>query len=182
MGKVIINNNSYFKMEKGFCKIPNFFYEICFEMGLTRVQRDIYACLIRFQNGSNRNPFPSYKTLKKYTMVQKNSTIADGIRGLEEKGLIEVISRGQTQGQSNIYKVNYVYYEDDDEMPQKAPQKAMKTLGNKTEPNRNAPARVGKIPFKRGVHAEVVTSKEAEELAEASKGYIDIDYSSFDLI
>ncbi|WP_404989342.1 helix-turn-helix domain-containing protein [Clostridium culturomicium] len=104
-----ITNKSYFEMEHGFFKVPNFIYELAEDMGLNRVERDIYMCLIRYANGSNRNPFPSYKILKKYTMVKKNDTIAKAIRRLEELGLIAVISKGTTQGQSNVYKVNYVY-------------------------------------------------------------------------
>lgn len=104
-----ITNKSYFEMESGYFKVPNFLYELAFEMGLNRVERDIYICLVRYANGSTRNPFPSYKKLKKYTMTTRNDTIAKAIRRLEELGLITVISKGTTQGQSNIYKVNYVY-------------------------------------------------------------------------
>lgn len=104
-----ITKKSYFEMESGYFKAPNFLYELAFEIGLNRVERDIYICLVRYANGSTRNPFPSYKTLKKYTMVKKNDTIAKAIRRLEELGLITVVSKGTTQGKSNVYKVNYVY-------------------------------------------------------------------------
>lgn len=158
----IINDKTYFEMEQGFFKIPNFIYELSYEMGLTRVERDIYLCLIRFQNGSNRNPFPSYKTLKKYTMITRNDTISSGIKGLEEKGLIEVISRGTTQGKSNVYKVNYIYPE---VIESPSEDVEIKTSPIKKKQNKSQQKAYSKqyIPVRRGKHDDITTSKEMEE-------------------
>lgn len=167
MGEVImvveIKENQYFEMENGYFKMPNFFYEACYEMGLTRVERDIYACLIRYQNGSNRNPFPSYKTLKKYTLISKNTTIAEGIRGLEEKGLITVISRGSTQGQSNVYKINYLYpVKEEPTEATGGPIRKSNTTTQKTQ-QKEIKESTGIIPFRRGVHESIITTTEAEK-------------------
>ena len=168
---VDINNKSYFEMESGYFKAPNFIYEVAHEMGLSRVERDIYICLIRYANGSNRNPFPSYETLRRYTLVKKSNTIAEAIRGLEEMGLITVISRGTTQGQSNVYKVNYIYPAE----PQTATESIKSSEPIKVLPRQKQQPQVKNsgmdvntaIPFKRGVHESVITSKEkAEILAE----------------
>lgn len=158
----IINDKTYFEMEQGFFKVPNFIYELCYEMGLTRVERDIYLCLLRFQNGSNRNPFPSYKTLKKYTMVKKNTTISAGIKGLEEKGLIEVISRGTTQGQSNVYKVNYIYPEVIESTSEDVEVKTS-PIKKKQNTSQQKPQKKPYIPVRRGKHDDITTSKEREE-------------------
>lgn len=158
----MINDKTYFEMEQGFFKVPNFIYELCYEMGLTRVERDIYLCLLRFQNGTTRNPFPSYKTLKKYTMITRNDTISAGIKGLEEKGLIEVISRGTTQGQSNVYKVNYIYPEVADSHSEDVEVKTS-PIKNKQNISQKKPQSRQSIPVRRGKHDDIETSKETEE-------------------
>ena len=160
MGKVIINNRPYTKDSNGFYIMPNELHLLLHEMGCNAYDKLIYEAMVRYSNNSENNPFPSYKKLQEWASCSKGS-VAKSIKHLQELKLLEVLQKGTREGQSNTYKIKYVYGQS--EAKKKAQEKAQ-------------------IPFKRGVHAEVITSKEAEELAEASKGYMYMDYSSFDLI
>ena len=172
MGKVIINNRPYTKDSKGFYIMPNELHLLLHEMGCNAYDKLIYEAMVRYSNNSENNPFPSYKKLQEWASCSKGS-VAKSIKHLQELKLLEVLQKGTREGQSNTYKIKYVYRQSE------AIQEAIKI---NTPPARKKPQEKAQIPFKRGVHAEVITSKEAEELAEASKGYIDMDYSSFDLI
>lgn len=172
MGKVIINNRPYTKDSKGFYIMPNELHLLLHEMGCNAYDKLIYEAMVRYSNNSENNPFPSYKKLQEWASCSKGS-VAKSIKHLQELQLLEVLQKGTREGQSNTYKIKYVYGQSE------AIQEA---ININTPPARKKPHEKAQIPLKRGVHAEVITSKEAEELAEASKGYMYMDYSSFDLI
>ncbi|WP_289128797.1 helix-turn-helix domain-containing protein [uncultured Clostridium sp.] len=171
MGKVIINNRPYTKDSKGFYIMPNELHLLLHEMGCNAYDKLIYEAMVRYSNNSENNPFPSYKKLQEWASCSKGS-VAKSLKHLQELELLEVLQKGTREGQSNTYKIKYVYGQ------LEANQEANKP----NPPAMKKPQEKVQIPFKRGVHAEVMTSKEAEELSEASKGYSDMDYSSFDLI
>lgn len=168
MGKVIINNKSYSEMKGNFFIVPNDLGLVLSEMNLKPNDRLIYLTMLRFANNSG-NPFPSYKKIREYTGISSDSTVSSSLKRLEESGLIEKIHRGTTQGDSNVYKVNYAYLEKSETAYRKAqePQKEIKQVNTPKAP-RQQPYKVNEenvvIPFKRGIHDEIVTSKEAQEM------------------
>lgn len=155
-----ITDKPYTKDSKGFYIMPNELHYILYDMGLTTAEKLIYECLIRYSNNSENNPFPSYNTLQKFASSSR-ATVSKSLKNLQSFGLVEVLHKGTKQGDSNIYKINYVYK--DSEVPQKAigsPQKVFKG-SSKVNTHKNKEKAV--IPFRRGYHDSIVTSKEAED-------------------
>lgn len=162
MGKVTISNKPYTKDSKGFYIMPNELHIMLYEMGLTGQEKLIYEALVRYSNNSENNPFPSYSTLQKWASCGR-ATVSKGLKKLQELGLVEVLHKGTRQGDSNIYKINYVY-------------------GADTEPIKSkAKAKKQAIPFKRGVGSDGMTPAERDSLINSFAGH-EQDYSSFDLI
>lgn len=159
--KTIISNRPYTKDSKAFFIVPNDLGLLMTELKLKPNDRLVYMCLLRFANNSG-NPYPSYKKIKEYTGIASDSTISASIKRLEQAGLIAKIHQGKAEGDSNVYQVNYVYK--GVEPSQKAtgsPQKASNGFSNVIAPKDIKGAR---IPFRRGYHESIMTSKEAEDI------------------
>ena len=78
--------------------------DFIFDMGLPANAIAVYCCLMRFANKQTYSCFPSNKTLQKKCHLSKN-TVIKCLRLLEEKGLIEKISRKRlnNSNSSNMY-------------------------------------------------------------------------------
>lgn len=157
-----ITDKPYTDLAGGFFIVPNNFGLVMSAIGLKPNDRLIYLTMLRFANNSG-NPFPSYKKIKEYTGISSDNTVSSSIKRLEESGLIEKIHRGTTQGDSNVYKVNYAYLGEPIEkpsqpkvikQPKKQPQRANKSINEELGVD---------IPFKRGTHDSIVTSTEAKQ-------------------
>lgn len=193
-----INSKPYTENSKEFYIMPNELHYLLHQMGLTAQEKLIYECLIRYSNNSKNNPFPSYSTLQKFASCGRG-TVSKALKTLQEKGLVEVLSRGNNiTKQSNIYKINYVYGDLSQDKPhrQQGQGEAPKTKGINTKginskalqgniegqnfPTSKKSESIQPIPFKRGVHTDIRTSKELEELQKLTADFIDKDYSDFD--
>lgn len=106
MSNVIINSKSYAELEGNYFKVHNDIGVILSKLKLKPNDRLIYLTMLRFANNSG-NPFPSYKKLREHTGIASDSTISASIKRLEEAGLIVKLHRGTTQGDSNVYQINY---------------------------------------------------------------------------
>ena len=148
-----ITNKPYAEIEGGFFIVPNNFGLICTELKLKPNDRLIYLCLLRFANNSDRNPFPSYKRIKDYTGISSDNTVSASIKRLEEVGLIAKLHKGTIQGDSNVYQVNYAYVEPQEQVVQRNAPGQTKTVKQLNQDSLI-------IPFRRGVHDSIVTSKE----------------------
>ena len=178
MSNIIITSKSYAELEGSYFKVHNDIGIILSQLKLKPNDRLIYLTMLRFANNSG-NPFPSYKKLREHTGIASDNTISTSIKRLEEAGLIVKVHRGTTQGDSNVYQINYGYInnvvqeepqeasdsildvEDIKPLPKqkKQPQKARSKKFNGMDSN-------AVIPFRRGYHADIVTSKEAKERIE----------------
>lgn len=173
---MIISNKPYTKDSKGFYIMPNELHYQLYEMGLTAQEKLIYECLIRYSNNSENNPFPSYSTLQKFASCGR-ATVSKALRSLQEKGLVEVLSKGNNiTKQSNVYKINYVY-----DSP-KATKIDSEGLKNSKRINTASKKETVNIPFNRGTHPDIMTSKDSEEIQRMTAQYVDYDYSDFDRI
>lgn len=158
--KIIITNRPYTKDSKGFYIMPNELHYLLYDIGLTAQEKLIYECLIRYSNNSENNPFPSYNTLQKFASCSR-ATVSKSLKNLQSFGLVEVLHKGTKQGDSNIYKINYVYKNTEaSQEATRSPQKAFKGSNSTNTPKKKEKA---VIPFKRGCHDSIVTSKEAED-------------------
>lgn len=158
--KTIISNRPYTKDSKGFYIMPNELHYLLYDMGLTAPEKLIYECLIRYSNNSENNPFPSYNTLQKFASCSR-ATVSKSLKNLQSFGLVEVLHRGTKQGDSNIYKINYVYK--NKEVSQEVTGSQQKAFKGSSNTNISKKKEKAVIPFKRGYHDSIVTSKEAED-------------------
>lgn len=147
---ITILNKPYTKDSKGFYIMPNELHYLLHEMGLTAQEKLIYECLIRYSNNSENNPFPSYSTIQKFASCGRG-TISKGLKKLEELGLVDILQHGTRQGQSNVYRIKYVY----------DLEKQQEKLRSSNGPNKRSEDVV--IPYRRGRHDDIITSKEIEE-------------------
>lgn len=158
--KIIISNRPYTKDSKAFFIVPNDLGLLMTKLKLKPNDRLVYMCLLRFANNSG-NPYPSYKKIKEYTGIASDNTVSASIKRLEQVGLICKVHQGKAEGDSNVYQVNYVYiYSEVQQEAIGSPQKAFKGSGNINTLKKKEKAI---IPFKRGYHDSIVTSKEAED-------------------
>ncbi|WP_195244615.1 helix-turn-helix domain-containing protein [Clostridium celatum] len=173
MNNVIINNKPYTKDSKGFYIMPNELHFLLTDLGLTAQEKLIYECLVRYSNNSENNPFPSYSTLQKFASCGRN-TVAKGLKNLQEYGLVEVLEKGSNlTGKSNTYKIRYVYENTQEASETVEVAKDIKSLPAKKQLQKKPMEKGNRkksgmdeetvIPFNRGIHADVVTSKEAKE-------------------
>lgn len=176
MSNIIINSKSYAELEGNYFKVHNDIGIILSQLNLKPNDRLIYLTMLRFANNSG-NPFPSYKKLREHTGIASDNTISASIKRLEEAGLIIKIHRGTTQGDSNVYQINYGYINNTvPEQPQKALESIPAVENIKPLPQQKKQPQKARnkkdngmdsgvvIPWKRGVHDEVQTSKEAKEM------------------
>lgn len=159
---ITISNKPYTKDSKGFYIMPNELHYLLNEIGLTAQEKLIYECLIRYSNNSENNPFPSYSTIQRFASCGRG-TISKGLKKLQDLGVIDVLHHGTRQGESNVYKIRYIY---DSEAKQKAsekPQEKEKALSGTNTPVRQKKQFEGtKIPYNRGVHADIMTLAKVE--------------------
>lgn len=179
--RIKITNKPYTKDSKGFYIMPNELHYLLNEMGCNAYDKLIYEAMVRYSNNSENNPFPSYQKLQEWASCSKGS-VSKSIKHLQELGLLEVIHRGTRQGDSNVYRINYVYSiteatKIDSEVVRD--KKVINTsFNNKKQIQGNMEGL--KIPFKRGTHPDIMTSKESEELQKLTADFVDKDYSDFD--
>lgn len=175
MPNIIINNKPYTKDCKGFYIMPNKLHFLLDDLGLSAQEKLIYECLVRYSNNSENNPFPSYSTIQRFASCGRN-TVAKGLKFLQEIGLVVVLEKGSNlTGKSNIYRINYVHDKEQQE-PQKASESILDIEDIKPLPQQKEQLQKARnkkyngmdsgvvIPWKRGVHDGIVTSKEAKEM------------------
>lgn len=174
MSNIIINNKPYTKDCKGFYIMPNELHFLLDDLGLSAQEKLIYECLVRYGNNSENNPFPSYSTIQRFVSCGRN-TVAKGLKVLQEKGLVAVLEKGSNlTRKSNIYRINYVYSKEQGE-PQEASDSILDVEDIKPLPKQKKQPQGAKnkkfngmdsnavIPFRRGYHDDIVTSKEVQE-------------------
>ena len=154
--KIIISNRPYTKDSKAFFIVPNDLGLLMTELKLKPNDRLVYMCLLRFANNSG-NPYPSYKKIKEYTGIASDNTVSASIKRLEQAGLICKVHQGKAEGDSNVYQVNYVYRHS--EVQQEAIGSTQKAFKGSSNINKEKAV----IPWRRGYHDSIVTSKEAED-------------------
>lgn len=175
----MITNTPYTEMNGGFFILPNWLGLELTKLGVKPTERLIYITLLRFANNSENNPHPGYAKLMEHTGISSTATISACIKNLEKKGLIEKIHKGKRQGDSNIYKVNYVYSEDCIESCNK-PQEGFKQSKSGNAPKNTKEGLNGlTMPYRRGVQSNGLTAEENQKLIEDGEGFlIEQDYSN----
>lgn len=175
MSNIIINNKSYKENGTEFFLVDNRIQKCIAELGLGLPELSVYMFYIRCQN-NKQQARPSMEYILKETPIKSKETVRKAIRNLEKVGLLIQLEKGHS-GKASVYQVNYCYMNKED--VQGEPQKASESIlyiedikplpQQKKQPQKarnkkyNGMDSDAVIPFKRGVHNEIVTSKEAKE-------------------
>lgn len=178
----MICSTSYTNMDGEFFIIPNWLGIELTKLKVKPNERLIYITLLRFANNSSRNPFPSYKTIQEYTGINSRTTISNSLKRLEDIGLIEKLHKGTIQGDSNIYKVNYIYPSTSNKSQQK-PQEGLKQSKRiyTTKVNKK-PQETIHVPYRRGVQSNGFTPEENKQIREECKKFLDEGYSKINCL
>lgn len=106
---VTITSKPYSELQGGFHILPNNIYRSMTVLGLKPNEKLVYLYLVRLAHNSGL-PFPSYNDIMNNTGINTRNTLANVLKSLEERKLIKRIYRGNSHGQANTYKVNYIKY------------------------------------------------------------------------
>lgn len=106
---VTITSIPYSDLKGGFHILPNDIYIAMTILGLKPNEKLVYLYLVRLAHNSGL-PFPSYTDIMNNTGINTRNTLANVLKSLEERNLIKRIYRGNSKGQANTYKVNYIKY------------------------------------------------------------------------
>ncbi|APF23989.1 helix-turn-helix domain-containing protein [Clostridium butyricum] len=106
---VTITSTPYSELTGGFHILPNDIYRAMTILGLKANEKLVYLYLIRLAHNSGL-PFPSYDAIMNNTGINSRNTLANVLKSLEERNLIKRIYRGNSHGQANTYRVNYIKY------------------------------------------------------------------------
>lgn len=106
---VTITSKPYSELNGGFHILPNNIYRGMTVLGLKPNEKLVYLYLVRLAHNSGL-PFPSYNDIMNNTGINTRNTLANVLKSLEERKLIKRIYRGNSHGQANTYKVNYIKY------------------------------------------------------------------------
>ena len=174
MGKIVINNKSYIDNGAEYFVADNKIQRCIKELGLGLAELSVYLFYIRCQNNNNQAR-PTMEYIMRETPIKSKDTVRKSIRNLEKAGLLEQLEKGHS-GKASVYKVNYVYMAD---------YEAVEPKKVNTPPAKEKPSQgqiKGNLFTSRGKHSEIMTSKEAEEIAKEFAGYEAFNSKSFDLI
>lgn len=108
--EVTITNTPYDELKKGYFMLPNEIHRAMTVLKLSQNEKLVYLYLVRLAHNSGL-PFPSYTNIMDNTGISTRNTLANVLKGLEVKNLIKRIHRGNSRGQANTYKVNYIQYQ-----------------------------------------------------------------------
>ena len=106
---VTITSKPYSDLVSGFHMLPNEIYRAMTVLGMKPNEKLVYLYLVRLAHNSGL-PFPSYQNIMENTGIGTRNTLANVLKSLEEKQIIRRVSRGNSQGKANTYKVNYLKY------------------------------------------------------------------------
>lgn len=109
---IIIIEKPFSDLKQEFYYIPNWLHDVFTDIGLKPTERLVYECLLRFGHNSKNPIKPSYDRISKFTGVKNRSSISKALKRLQEYGLVKVIHKGVTQGDSSIYKIYFPYRTD----------------------------------------------------------------------
>jgi len=171
------SSTPYTEMNGEWFIVPNWLGIELTKLGVKANERLVYMTLLRFANNSENNPFPSYKRIQEHTGIVGRTTLSNCLKNLERVGLIEKTHQGTTQGDSNRYKVNYIYPEGYIESTQK-PQEGLKQSKRVNTPKGNKkPQESQSVPYRRGVQSNGLTPEENQELKVEGGKFLNDGYS-----
>lgn len=114
---MVISDLNYKRAEinKKFSIQPDWLMSSLNEYGLRPLDKLIYLCLYQHSDVETGLCYPSYKVLKDYVGIRKDTSIKAGLDRLYKAGLVELIQKGHYSdgiNKSNTYKVKFVYPDD----------------------------------------------------------------------
>lgn len=107
--EVRITSRPYSELTGGFHILPNEIYRAMTILGMNPNEKLVYLYLVRLAHNSGL-PFPSYTKIMNNTGITSRSTLAKVLKALEDRNLIKKVYKGNSNGQANTYKVNYIKY------------------------------------------------------------------------
>lgn len=106
---VTITSKPYSDLVSGFHMLPNEIHRAMTVLGMKPNEKLVYLYLVRLAHNSGL-PFPSYQNIMDNTGIATRNTLANVLKALEGKQLIRRVSKGNSTGKANTYKVNYLKY------------------------------------------------------------------------